>query len=150
MSSITSEENKSSSMTSESEQQLLRKKIKEFKYPKIPKRNRELRENNQTNLTISSNLFELKFRYDNYKFTLFSINILPEVSDDNYPLMRIIYSKIEYFSDSIGSLQYALLRSSNNMFMVIPSPIICDTSNSMYLDVGVSKSLIWKRSSSLV
>ena len=116
MSSITSEENKSSSMTSESEQQLLRKKIKEFKYPKIPKRNRELRENNQTNLTISSNLFELKFRYDNYKFTLFSINILPEVSDDNYPLMRIIYSKIEIYLPKCFKKTFW---AGKNMFAII-------------------------------
>ena len=116
MSSITSEENKSSSMTSESEQQLLRKKIKEFKYPKIPKRNRELRENNQTNLTISSNLFELKFRYDNYKFTLFSINILPELSDDNYPLMRIIYSKIEIYLPKCFKKTFW---AGKNMFAII-------------------------------
>ena len=96
MSSKSSDENKSSSMTSETELQLFRQKLREFKYPSMPKRNPELRKENQiNNLIITTNLFELKFRNNNYRFTLYSVDILPEVADDNNPLRRIIYSKIE-------------------------------------------------------
>ena len=96
MSSKSSDENKSSSMTSETELQLFRQKLREFKYPSMPKRNPELRKENQiNNMIITTNLFELKFRNNNYRFTLYSVDILPEVADDNNPLRRIIYSKIE-------------------------------------------------------
>ena len=36
-----------------------------------------------------------EFRNNNYRFSLYSVDILPEVADDNNPLRRIIYSKIE-------------------------------------------------------
>ena len=98
MSSNYSDENKSSSMTSESELRLFRKKLKEFKYPQMPKRNPELIKCYQkNNILITTNLFELKFRYDYYRLTLFSISILPEVDKDNDPLRRKIYNKIDNY-----------------------------------------------------
>ena len=98
MTSNCSDENKSSSMTSESELREFRKKFKEFKYPIMPKRNPELRQNYQkSNILITTNLFELKFRYDYYRLTLFSISILPEVDKDNDPLRRKIYNKIDNY-----------------------------------------------------
>jgi len=98
MSSNYSDENKSSSMTSESELRLFRKKLKEFKYPQMPKRNPELIKCYQkNNIVITTNLFELKFRYDYYRLTLFSISILPEVDKDNDPLRRKIYNKVDNY-----------------------------------------------------
>ena len=98
MSSNFSDENKSSSMTSESEAREFRKKLKDFTYPLMPRRNPELRKGiKKDNIIITTNLFELKFRYDHYKFTLFSIIILPEIDRDNDPLRRKIFNKIENY-----------------------------------------------------
>ena len=47
MSSQCSDDYKSSSMTSDSDRSQFEKKIKEFKYPPMPKRNPELRKINQ-------------------------------------------------------------------------------------------------------
>ena len=97
MSSQCSDDYKSSSMTSDSDRSQFEKKIKEFKYPPMPKRNPELRKINQYEklITITTNLFELKFKYDYYKFTLFSVEILPEIDKDNFSLKRVLYLSIE-------------------------------------------------------
>jgi hypothetical protein len=64
----------------------------------MPKRNPELIKCYQkNNILITTNLFELKFRYDYYRLTLFSISILPEVDKDNDPLRRKIYNKIDNY-----------------------------------------------------
>ena len=98
MSSLNSEENKSSSMTSESEIRAFRQKIRDFKYSTMPKLNQEIRKYDRIgNFIISTNLFELKFTYDYFKFNLFSIDILPEIAEDNFPLLRIIYTKIDAY-----------------------------------------------------
>jgi hypothetical protein len=64
----------------------------------MPKRNPELIKCYQkNNIVITTNLFELKFRYDYYRLTLFSISILPEVDKDNDPLRRKIYNKVDNY-----------------------------------------------------
>ena len=98
MSSNYSEEKNSSSITSESEYRLFKQKIREYVHPSRPKKNPQTRKlDRKYDLPITTNLFELKFKSDNFKFILFSIDILPEIADDNYSLLRIIYSKINAF-----------------------------------------------------
>ena len=117
MSSQISEENKSSSMTSESEIKAFRQKIKDFKYSTMPKLNSEIRKSDRIgNFIISTNLFELKFTYDYYKFNLFSIDILPEIADDNFPLLRMIYSKIDVYLPKCFKKTFW---SGNNFYAII-------------------------------
>ena len=98
MSSLCSDEKNSSSMTSESELLQFKKKVREFIHPSRPKINRQIRNiDRKFDLPITTNLFQLKFKSDNFKFILFSIEILPEIADDNYTLLRNIYSKINAF-----------------------------------------------------
>ena len=98
MSSHYSDEKNSSSMTSESDFRLFKQKVREFVHPTRPKINPQTRKmDRKFDLPITTNLFELKFKSDNFKFILFSIEILPEIADDNYSLRRTIYSKINAF-----------------------------------------------------
>ena len=98
MSSICSEENKSSSMTSESERREFRQKLKDFKYPLMPKRNPQIRNYYQIKgPTIITNLFELILSNVNYRFILFSYTILPEIDKDNEPLRWKILNKIIHY-----------------------------------------------------
>ena len=95
MSSHYSDEKNSSSMTSESDFRLFKQKVREFVHPTRPKINPQTRKmDRKFDLPITTNLFELKFKSDNFKFVLFSIEVLPEIADDNYTLLRSIYSKI--------------------------------------------------------
>ena len=95
MSSHCSDEKNSSSMTSESALIQFRKNVREYKLPSRPKINPQKRNiDRKKDLPITANLFQLKFKSDNFKFVLFSIEVLPEIADDNYTLLRTIYSKI--------------------------------------------------------
>ena len=95
MSSHCSDEKNSSSMTSESALIQFRKNVREYKLPSRPKINPQKRNiDRKKDLPITANLFQLKFKSDNFKFVLFSIEVLPEIADDNYTLLRSIYSKI--------------------------------------------------------
>ena len=90
-----SEENKSSSGTSESEKYRFNKKLSAFQYSIMPKKNFEYRKNEQREkITITSNLFEIKLIDTFHKFSLFSIEILPEIAEDNYSLRKQIYTNI--------------------------------------------------------
>lgn len=85
-------------MTSESAILQFKKKIREYKLPSRPKINQQKRNiDRKVDLPITTNLFELKFKSDNFKFVLFSIEVLPEIADDNYTLLKILYSKISAF-----------------------------------------------------
>ena len=82
-------------MTSESAILQFKKKVREYKLPSRPKINLQKRNTDRKyDLTITANLFQLKFKSDNFKFILFSIEILPEIAEDNYSLLKCIYSKI--------------------------------------------------------
>ena len=110
------DENRSSSGTSDSEKQNFRLKLSSFVYPLMPKRNSNLRLQQQNNLKISTNLFELKLIDEVHKFTLFSIEILPEIANDNYPLRRQIYNVIEtYLPKSFKKSFFA----GNNLYSFI-------------------------------
>ena len=121
MSSYISDENKSSSMTSESENREFWKKMKEFKYPPMPKRNPQLRKDFQVEgLTITTNLFEFKFGCNNFKFTLFSINILPEIDKDNDPLLRKLFNKTIHYLPKCFKKAF---RAGQDLFAIIDQSV---------------------------
>ena len=96
MNSSPSEENKSNSGTSESEKQIFKQKLSSFNYSIMPKRNYEYRQKykNDRNITITTNMFEIKLIDEFHKFTLFSVEIYPEIAEDNSSLIRQIYFNI--------------------------------------------------------
>ena len=96
MNSQFSEENKSNSETSEYEKQIFKQKLSSFKYSTMPKRNiqNRLKQANSENLSISTNMFEIKLIDKFHKFTLFSVQIFPEIAEDNSPLIRQIFFNI--------------------------------------------------------
>ena len=98
MNSIQSDENNSNSGTSESERQNFREKLRSYKYENMPKRdyNYRLQHQKKDNITITTNLFEIKLIDNYHKFTLFSINILPEIAEDNFVLLRKVFFDIVY------------------------------------------------------
>ena len=119
MNSQYSDGNKSSSMTSESEHRLMLQRFKEFKYPSMPKRSQELRKIDQKNsVIITTNLFELKLKYDYYKFTLFSVDILPQIDKDNFNLKRVLYLNIE---KALPKWIKKAFWAGNNFFAIIDS-----------------------------
>ena len=71
----------------------LRTAIRNYNYPITPKKNSNLRNDQQ--VSIISNLFPIQYIDSIHKMILFSIEILPTISDDNFPLKRIIHQKLE-------------------------------------------------------
>ena len=67
--------------------------VKNFDYPSTPKKNMNLRNDNQ--VQIISNLFPIEYIDPLHKMFLYSIEILPTIADDNFPLKRIISQRIE-------------------------------------------------------
>ena len=70
-----------------------KKAIQTFDYPTTPKRNLQLRKDSQT--LVITNLFPLEYLSQFHKLYNYSIEILPTISDDNFPLKRVIYNKLE-------------------------------------------------------
>ena len=70
-----------------------KKVIQTFDYPTTPKRNLQLRKDNQA--LVITNLFPLEYLSQFHKLYNYSIEILPTISDDNFPLKRVIYNKLE-------------------------------------------------------
>ena len=70
-----------------------KKAIQTFDYPTTPKRNLQLRKDNQA--LVITNLFPLEYLSQFHKMYNYSIEILPTISDDNFPLKRVIYNKLE-------------------------------------------------------
>ena len=70
-----------------------KKAIQTFDYPTTPKRNLQLRKDNQA--LVITNLFPLEYLSQFHKLYNYSIEILPTISDDNFPLKRVIYNKLE-------------------------------------------------------
>ena len=96
MQSSQSEENKSNSGTSESERINFRQKLMAFHYPNMPKRDIHFRQNQSNNkiVKIITNLFEVNIKDKFHKFTLFSVDISPPIADDNFTILRKIYTSI--------------------------------------------------------
>ena len=115
-----SEDYKSNSGTSESELQNYRQKLNSFKYPPMPKRNDILRqEQNCNKILIITNLFEITFIDLIHKFSLYTVEILPEVDANNYSLKRQIYSNINLPNDFkktfwAGNNLYAIIAEEKN------------------------------------
>ena len=85
-----SKENK---QATESERNSMWNAIKSFDYPLAPKKNANLR--TETQVSIISNLFPVEYIDAMHKILLYSIEILPTISDENFPLKRIIHQHIE-------------------------------------------------------
>ena len=69
------------------------KAIQSFEYPVFPKKNPNLRKEIQT--SVITNLFPIQYIDAIHKLYNYSIEILPSISDDNFPLKRIIYNHLE-------------------------------------------------------
>ena len=69
------------------------KAIQSFDYPIIPKRNTNLRNDSQA--SVITNLFPILYIDSIHKLYNYSIEILPSISDDNFPLKRVIYNLLE-------------------------------------------------------
>ena len=66
----------------------------------MPKRNDILRQDqNYYKILIITNLFEISFIDLIHKFSLYTVEILPEVDANNYSLKRQIYSNIKLPND---------------------------------------------------
>ena len=93
--------------------------IQNYIYPLPPKKNENLR--NEVKVSIISNLFPIEYIDSMHKIYLYSIEILPTISDDNFPLKRIIHQRIESnFPDEFkkaffaGNNLYACISNSQN------------------------------------
>ena len=64
-------------------------------YAKAPLKNNLLRKNDRT-ISISSNLMKLTFTNPLQKVYIYSIEIIPELANDNYTLQKKIYKTIEH------------------------------------------------------
>ena len=69
------------------------KAIQSFDYPLFPKRNPNLRCDAQA--SVITNLFPILYIDAIHKLYNYSIEILPSISDDNFPLKRVIYNLLE-------------------------------------------------------
>ena len=93
--SAKSEVNKSNSISSDSERQYIRKRLSSFVYPTMPENNKEIRNLGIQKIKILTNLYELKFIDEYHKLSLFNIEILPSIAEDNFLLKRQINNYIE-------------------------------------------------------
>ena len=91
-----SEEIESSKGTSESERLNFKRKLSSYRYPSMPRKNKGLRiDKYNSNILITTNLYELIFIDEYHKFTLYHVDILPEIAADNFPLKRLIHEKLD-------------------------------------------------------
>ena len=75
------------------ERNSLRTAIKNFEYPTTPQKNMNLR--NEPSVPLITNLFPFKYIDSLHKIFLYSIEISPQIPDDNSLLKRSIYHRIE-------------------------------------------------------
>ena len=87
------EENKEQKIKEMGDSDNLKEAMRSYVYPLLPKRNNNLR--NEPQVSIISNLFPIEYIDSIHKLYLYSIEILPTIADDNFPLKRVIYQKIE-------------------------------------------------------
>ena len=113
---MNSEENKSSSGTSESERLNFKLKLSSYKYPLMPKKNKDLRIAKNNNVLITTNLYELILIDESHKFTLYNVDILPEIAKDNFPLKRLIHESI---GPKLPSSFKKLIWAGDNLYALI-------------------------------
>ena len=95
----------------------LREVIRTYQYPLTPKKNMNLR--NEPQVSIISNLFPIQYIDSFHKIFLYSIEILPSISDDNFPLKRVIHQKIEsLLPEEFKKIIFA----GNNLYACITNP----------------------------
>ena len=70
-----------------------RKAISTYDYPQCPLLNSNLR--NDPKVSIISNLFPIEYIDSIHTIALYSIEYLPTISDENYPLKRILHQHLE-------------------------------------------------------
>ena len=75
------------------ENDALKAAINTFDYPKFPKINTNLR--NDPKVSIISNLFPIEYIDSIHAIVIYSIEFLPTISDENFPLKRIIQQHLE-------------------------------------------------------
>ena len=79
--------------SNERENNIFKAAIKTYEYPKCPTINSNLR--NDPKVSIISNLFPIEYIDSIHTISIYSIEFLPTISDDNYPLKRIIQQHLE-------------------------------------------------------
>ena len=118
MKSPNSDELNSNSGTTESDRQIIKKGLTLYQYPPMPTRNFSQRHllKNGNKLLITTNLYELKLIDQIHKFTLFSLEILPEIANDNFILKKQIYFNIE---TNLPKSFKKLIWAGNNLYAFI-------------------------------
>ena len=86
-------EKKEKSKVNGAENESLMKEIRAYDYPLVPKRNSNLR--NEAKVQIITNLFPIEYLDKSHKLYIYSIEIFPTVSDENFPLKRVICQHLE-------------------------------------------------------
>ena len=96
-----------------------RKAISTYDYPKCPQINSNLR--NDPKVSIISNLFPIEYIDSIHTIALYSIEYLPTISDENYPLKRILHQHLETLLPEefkktffAGNNLYACITNYNN------------------------------------
>jgi len=104
------------------ESESMMKEIKAYEYPIIPKRNNNLR--NEPKVQIITNLFPIEYLDKSHKMYIYSIEIFPTVSDENFPLKRLICQHLEGLLPSefkkvifAGNNLYACVENFKQEFM---------------------------------
>lgn len=90
------------------------KEIQSYPYPNFPKRNANLRKDQQT--TVVTNLFPIVYIDALHKLYNYSIEILPSISDDNFPLKRVIYNILE---NELPSQFKKVIFHGNNLYACV-------------------------------
>ena len=100
------------------------KAIQSFNYPQFPKKNPNLR--NDAKVSVITNLFPIVYIDSIHRLYNYSIEILPSISDDNFPLKRVIYNLLESelppeFKKIIfhGNNLYACVTQGKNMNLTV-------------------------------
>ena len=93
--------------------------IRTYDYPQCPKINANLR--NDPKVSIISNLFPIEYIDSIHTIAIYSIEFLPTISDENYPLKRIIQQHLETLLPEefkktffAGNNLYACITNYNN------------------------------------
>lgn len=101
------------------EMEKLKAAMKTYDYPLFPRKNDSLRKDIQ--VSVITNLFPIKYIDPIHKLYNYSIEILPTISDDNFPLKRVIHQRLEgllprEFKKIIfaGNNLYACITNENN------------------------------------
>ena len=88
--------------------------LKTYNYPMAPKKNISMRKEMQ--VSVITNLFPIEYIDPIHKIYNYSIIILPSISDDNFPLKRVIQQRVE---KSLPNEFKKIIFAGNNMYACI-------------------------------